>query len=153
MQVHRITAMNSQRNWFLLVWEAVVRLVQLFTSLEFWPGHKLQPCTTIVLAARDLGELNHIKDLLAEFGHEHFTFEDSNPEVYGDGVEVTTAVCTVPVFASDMELILGYLPLWSHGIDVVDFGRLNEEAKQVVRRLIANQEEEDSLMCAGNSLR
>jgi hypothetical protein len=152
MQVHRITAMNSQRSWLRVVLEAIAHLVQLLISMKP-AGHKLQPCTTIVLAARDLRELNHVKALLAEFGHEHFTFEDSNPEVYGDGVEVMTAVCTLPVFASEMTLILGYLHLWSHGTDVVELGLLSEQAKQIVRDLIANQAEEDALMCAGNSLR
>jgi peptidyl-tRNA hydrolase len=120
MQVHRITSLDSQKGRVRLALEAIASLVQILTSLKLKSPHKLKPCTTIVLAVRDSRELNHIEALLAKFGHEHFTFVDSNPGVYGDGVEISTAVCTLPVYAIDMTLILGYLHCWEHGIPESD---------------------------------
>lgn len=69
--------------------------------------------TTILLSCRDERELAHVKNLLAKKRITVHTFEDTNPEVYGDGVEVTTALATRPVTPDEVKGILDYLPLWT----------------------------------------
>lgn len=72
-----------------------------------------QPITTIVLGARDSFELDHVYALLRDVaGILTYKFNDTNPDVYGEG-EVTTAICTVPVPPSEVIGILDYLPLWA----------------------------------------
>jgi len=66
--------------------------------------------TTIVLQARDANELNHVFALLHTKKIPVTTFADNNPE-YGPG-NFITAICTGPVFKSQVEGILDYLPLW-----------------------------------------
>ena len=73
--------------------------------------HRLfEPITTIVLQARDAAELEHVFNLLRKKKIFVTLFSDTNPE-YGPGSYVT-AICTHPVFKSQVEGILDYLPLW-----------------------------------------
>jgi hypothetical protein len=76
----------------------------------FWET-ACEPYTTIVLAARDSFELNHVYNLLLESGIPVYDFLDENPEAYGPG-QVRTAVATVPVEPIAVDGILDYLPLW-----------------------------------------
>lgn len=76
----------------------------------FWET-EAEPITTIVLAARDSFELNHVYHLLREAKIPVFEFEDDNLEAYGPG-QVRTAIATVPVDPVAVDGILDYLPLW-----------------------------------------
>lgn len=69
-----------------------------------------EPITTIVLQARDGAELWHVLGLLCKKKILVTSFFDINPE-YGPG-NFMTAICTHPVFKSQVEGILDYLPLW-----------------------------------------
>lgn len=72
------------------------------------------PITTIVLAARDSFELNHVLDLLTHANVSVHTFHDFNQPDYGDVTrEVMTAIATEPVEPGQVVGILDYLPLWS----------------------------------------
>src|SRR5579859_7737129 len=68
------------------------------------------PITTIILQARDANELQHVYALLRKKKIIPTTFADTNPE-YGSGSYIT-AICTPPVFRTQVEGILDYLPLW-----------------------------------------
>jgi hypothetical protein len=78
--------------------------VQLVQDIQF------HPITTIVLAARDSFELNHVLNLLYTARISVEEFADTNPEAYGPG-DVTTAVATWPVQPNEVLGILDYLPL------------------------------------------
>jgi len=80
------------------------------SALMFWES-ECEPYTTIVLAARDSFELNHVYNLLQNAGIAVYDFEDENFEAYGPG-KVRTAIATVPVDPALIEGILDYLPLW-----------------------------------------
>lgn len=87
-----------------------------YNDEAFWFGKfklPFEPLTTIVLGARDSFELEHVYGLLRDVaGVMAYKFNDTNPDVYGEG-EVTTAFATVPVFPTEVAGILDYLPLWS----------------------------------------
>lgn len=87
-----------------------------YTDEGFWFNKfrlPFQPLTTIVLGARDSFELEHVYGLLRDVaGVMAYKFNDTNPDVYGEG-EVTTAFATVPVLPTEVIGILDYLPLWS----------------------------------------
>jgi hypothetical protein len=92
----------------------VARCLNASEGYDTKDGH-LIPCTTIVLAARDSAEMQHIKVLLSKSVYALTTFEDRNPEVYGSEEEILAAICTDPTTAESMIGILDYLPLWLHG--------------------------------------
>lgn len=72
------------------------------------------PITTIILAARDSFELNHVLDLLAHANVNVHVFHDFNQPDYGDvNRQVMTAIATEPVEPEEVVGILDYLPLWS----------------------------------------
>jgi peptidyl-tRNA hydrolase len=119
MQVHRVSSLDLQKVRLQLALEAIATLVELCTSIKLKRTHELEPCTTIVLAVKDSRELAHIAALLTEFGHQRFEFIDSNPDVYGDGGAIRTAVCTLPVYKAEVELIFGGLHCWEHGVNEV----------------------------------
>lgn len=75
----------------------------------FWE-EACEPFTTIVKAARDSFELNHVYNLLVEAKIPVYEFEDEN-ELYGPG-KVRTSIATVPVIPGAVDGILDYLPLW-----------------------------------------
>ena len=85
--------------------------VERLKRAEWYWETLCEPITTIVLAARDSFELNHIYNLLllAKLPVEEFL--DTNPE-YGEG-EVRTAIATLPLAPSCVDGILDYLPLWT----------------------------------------
>lgn len=73
------------------------------------------PITTIVLAARDSAEMEHVLHLInKDDDTETVTFHDTNSDVYGPG-EVLTAICTLPIEPWKLAGITDYLPLWEHG--------------------------------------
>lgn len=76
----------------------------------FWE-EECEPITTIVKAARDSYELNHVYNLLLEAKIPVYEFEDENPDAYGPG-KVRTAIATVPIIPGAVDGILDYLPLW-----------------------------------------
>lgn len=76
-----------------------------------------EPITTIVLAARDTAEMEHIHHLIHKDEDEDvqgIAFYDTNSDVYGPG-EVLTAICTLPIEPWKLAGITDYLPLWKHG--------------------------------------
>ncbi len=77
------------------------------------PIPPFEPITTIILGARDSFELEHVYNLLRDVADIWtYKFDDTNPEVYGEG-EVITAIATVPVLRQQVLGILDYLPLWT----------------------------------------
>ncbi len=68
--------------------------------------------TTIVLAARDSQELNHIANLMEKEEIPFEVFYDDNTEAYGPEVKVFTALASHPVEPIDLRGITDYLPLW-----------------------------------------
>lgn len=68
--------------------------------------------TTLHLSCRDSRELRHVSNLLHKAQIKHYTFTDTNPAVYGQGVKVVTAIATVPVTKAQVVDILDYLPLF-----------------------------------------
>jgi hypothetical protein len=70
--------------------------------------------TTIVLAARDSKELEHVNFLLATKGIPRHMFADNNDAVYGEHARICTALATVPVSPISIYGVLDYLPLWGH---------------------------------------
>jgi hypothetical protein len=82
------------------------------------------PITTIVLAARDSKELDHICYCLALAGERFEVFHDVNEDVYGrvsnddnglitEPATVKTALATHPVAPASVAPLLGHLPLWT----------------------------------------
>lgn len=78
-----------------------------------------ESCTTIVLAARDSKEMEHIRRLLRTASISHEVFHDTNLEVYETKEEIFTAICTQPIEAVQVEGILDYLPLWGHSKEIL----------------------------------
>jgi hypothetical protein len=78
----------------------------------------VEPITTIILAARDSFELNHVWGLLHHAKIKTHAFIDSQQPDYGfdadhlPSFEVRTAIATEPVFPEEVLGILDYLPLW-----------------------------------------
>lgn len=72
-----------------------------------------KPITTIVLAARNTAELDHIAWSLANITAEVEMFWDENSAAYGDGIKPCTAICTHPIEKDKIELAISHLPLWS----------------------------------------
>jgi hypothetical protein len=69
------------------------------------------PITTINLSVRNSAELTKVmRELEEELNIERF--RDKNPEFYGTPFTVLTAVCTVPVFRSWVEDVIGHLELY-----------------------------------------
>lgn len=97
----------------------VVSQMRVESLVREWmvPGFSFFPITTIILAARDSKELEHVLSLLNKASIAVTVFRDTNPSVYGTEDEVTTAICTTAVKQIDMVGILDYLPLWSHSRD------------------------------------
>ena len=77
----------------------------------FWETEPL-PCTRIVKAARDSFELNHVYNLLMKADIKTYSFTDTNPDAYGPGVEVVTAIGTEPIHKEEAIGLIDYLPLW-----------------------------------------
>jgi peptidyl-tRNA hydrolase len=70
--------------------------------------------TTIVLSVRNSKELEKVAREAAdatEFFH-YFPFRDTNPGFYGTTEKVFTAFAVGPVTQSEMDPILGHLPLY-----------------------------------------
>lgn len=88
-------------------------------TVDFWeaePG----PTTRIIKVARDSFELNHVYNLLKKAGVMVWDFEDTNPDVYGEGVAMRTAIGTEPMSKEDTIGLIDYLPLWNpEGVDKV----------------------------------
>lgn len=102
---HVVSKMEVQRRIYR--YRETDEIDHLRMPFEEWP--------TIILAARDSKELEHINQLLMWRGVLRHSFSDTNDAVYGEKLRVMTAVCTNPVSASEVYGILDYLPLWSHG--------------------------------------
>lgn len=68
------------------------------------------PITTIILAARDAKEMEHVWKLLDRKKIPVTYFSDSNSD-YGIA-NLLTAICTEPVYKRQVAGVLDYLPLW-----------------------------------------
>ena len=75
---------------------------------------KYEEITGIDLAMRNSGELVFYRNLLlARLGKDGvFEFSDQNPDFNGTNDRVLTSVCTCPVLKSEVEDLLGHLPLY-----------------------------------------
>lgn len=73
-----------------------------------------EECTTIILAARDSKELEHVNLLLANKGIARHLFADNNDAVYGEHARIATALATAPISPTEVYGVLDYLPLWGH---------------------------------------
>lgn len=72
---------------------------------------EFEPITTIILQARDSAELRHVQTLLLKKKLRAVPFFDTNPDAYGAGETVMTAVAVLAT-KQQVEHILDYLPLW-----------------------------------------
>ncbi len=70
------------------------------------------PITSIILKARDSEELGHIISLCEEKLIHAVEFWDDNPDIYGQGIQVRTAVSIGPIHPAYLAGITDYLPLW-----------------------------------------
>lgn len=70
-----------------------------------------EPITTIILQARDSAELRHVQSLLLKKKLNAVPFFDTNPDAYGAGETVMTAVAVLAT-KKQLENIMDYLPLW-----------------------------------------
>lgn len=79
-------------------------------SHQIFPQN-FEPITTIILQARDSAELRHVQTLLLKKKLRAVPFFDTNPDAYGAGETVMTAVAVLAT-KQQVENILDYLPLW-----------------------------------------
>jgi hypothetical protein len=82
-----------------------MRVLREAKDLQTW-----LPITTIILAARDQKETEHVWTLLKRRNIDVTHFADSNPD-YGV-MHLVTAICTEPIYKKGAEGVLDYLPLW-----------------------------------------
>jgi len=76
-----------------------------------------EPITTILLTVRNTAEFRKVVRELREDAEVDVTiFSDLDPRFYGTRKRIATAACTVPVLRSDVEDILGHLPMFAEGL-------------------------------------